>query len=190
MILSILIPTLPDPERKKFLNELMQNIFNQIKEKNYSDVEILTDPRGKEISTGEKRNDLIRRACGKYTWFIDDDDYIFNYAIDDILKAAEEDPDVICFNGYMTTDGEKRVDFELRIGHPYCAIEKDGKEYYLRFPNHIVPMKRELIKDIPFENVTLGEDYKWAKKINDAGILKTQAIIEKDIYHYRCRTKK
>jgi len=190
MILSILIPTLPTPENKKFLNELMNNIFNQIKEKNYSDVEILTDPRGKEISTGEKRNSLIKRATGDYTWFIDDDDFIFDYAIEDILVAAQSSPDVICFNGFMTTDGEKRVDFELRLGHPYCATQKDGKEYYLRFPNHIVPMRREKIKDILFENITQGEDYKWAKKINDLGLLKTQVVIDKNIYHYRYRSKK
>ncbi len=191
MILSILIPTLP--EEKHFLKELIININSQIVEhipQGWLKVEILTDNRGREVSTGEKRNDLIQKARGIYTWFVDCDDFIFDYAIKDILDAAKHSPDVICFDGFMTTDGEQRVDFELRLGHPYKAIIKDGKEYYLRFPNHIVPMKRELIKNVLFEHVTIGEDYKWAKKINDLGLLETQAVINKKIYHYRYRSKK
>ncbi len=188
-ILSILIPTLPD--RRDFFDEICASINNQAAKINSSHlVEIVHDdaPRGTK-TTGRKRNDTTSRAKGIYTWHIDDDDAILDTAIEDVLKAAESNPDVIVFNGFMTTDGEKRVDFELRLGHPYIATEKDGKEYYLRFPNHIVPMKRELIKDILFEDVTVGEDYVWAKKINDLGLLKTQEIIDKPIYHYRCRTK-
>ncbi len=189
-ILSILIPTLP--ERKHFFDEICSDIINQAAKINCSHlVEIVSDDRirGASATTGRKRNDLTARAKGVYTWHIDDDDAILDTAIEDVLKAAESNPDVIVFNGFMTTDGAKRVDFELRLGHPYCAIEKDGKEYYLRFPNHITVMKRELIKDILFDDVTVGEDYAWAKKINDLGILKTQEIIDKPIYYYRCRTK-
>lgn len=191
MILSILIPTLPEPHRILFLKDMVANLNFQISALGLNDqVEIIIDDRDHKVTTGEKRNDLMDRATGKYTWYVDEDDYLFPYAIEEIIEASKKDPDVICFNGFMTTDGKDRVDFELRLGHPYCATQRDGKEFYLRFPNHIVPMKREKIKHIRFRHVTLGEDYPWAQKINDLGLLKTQEIIDKDIYHYRCRSVK
>ena len=46
-------------------------------------------------------------------------------------------------------------------------------------------MKKELIKDFKFLNVTVGEDYEWAKRINDAGVLKTESRITESVYHYK-----
>jgi glycosyltransferase involved in cell wall biosynthesis len=188
-LLSILIPTLP--ERKHFLTEILSSISEQINGANAWDkVEVITNNAGREITTGTKRNGLLEESKGKYVWFVDDDDSIYPYAIEEILKAAEKDPDVIGINGIMTTDGVKQIDWEIRLGHDYKAIQKNGKEYYLRFPNHITPMKREHAIRVKFPNKTVFEDYEWAKSLNDAGYLKTQEIIDKPIYHYKCRTKK
>jgi hypothetical protein len=89
----------------------------------------------------------------------------------------------------MTTNGANRVDWEIRLGHPYEATTRDGKEFYLRFPNHIVPIKREKALQVKFPDVTMGEDYAWAKKIHDQKLLKTEYIIDRIIYHYDYRTK-
>jgi hypothetical protein len=189
MTLSILIPTLP--ERTHFLNEMLNNIYNQVRTLNAGDkVEVLTDNRDRTISTGVKRNSLLEKAKGKYTWFVDDDDFIWEYSIGEILKATEKNPDVIGINGIMTTDGTAQVDWEIRLGHEYKAVQRNGKEYYLRFPNHITPMKREHAIKVKFPDKFVFEDYEWAKTLKDAGYLKTQVNIEKPIYHYRCRTKK
>lgn len=190
MILSILIPTLP--ERKVFLDDLLNTIERQIdliEGEGFIKVQILTDIRGREVTTGTKRNDLLTRATGKYVWFVDDDDSIYPYAIEDVLKAASKNPDVIGINGIMTTDGKNQIDWEIRLGHPYCATKKNGKDYYLRFPNHITPMKREHAIKIRFPDKTIFEDYEWAKALNDAGHLKTQEIIDKPIYHYKFSTQ-
>ncbi len=189
IILSILIPTLP--ERKHFLDEILKVIKDQLNILLAHDkVEILVDERARHITTGTKRNDLLQKARGKYVWFIDDDDDIYPYAINDILEACTKNPDVIGINGIMTTDGSKQIDWEIRLGHPYKAVQKDGKEYYLRHPNHITPMKREHAIKVKFPDKTTFEDYEWAKQINDAGYLKTQEIIDKPIYHYKFRSKR
>lgn len=187
MILSILIPTLP--ERKHFFEEITKEINRQMF-RFLDKVEWIKDDRGREFTTGRKRNDLLEKARGKYVWFVDDDDMIYPYAIEDILNAAEKNPDVIGINGIMTTDGVKQIDWEIRLGHQYKAIQKDGKEYYIRFPNHITPMKREHAIRVKFPDKTVFEDYEWAKTLNEAGYLKTQEIIDKPMYHYQCRTKK
>ncbi len=190
MILSILIPTLP--ERNAFLSEMVDNLHKQIF-KHLDKVEIIFDPREREekggVTTGEKRNDLIIEATGKYIWFVDDDDYIFPGAIENILKATEKNPDVIGINGIITSNGVNERGWEIRLGHPYKAIQKDGKDYYLRWPNHITPMKREKAIQIKFPHKTIFEDFDWSEKLKDSGLLKTQEIIEEPVYHYRERSK-
>lgn len=189
MILSILIPTLP--ERKHFLAEMMANIIKQIALLNVQDkVEVLIDDRGREFTTGTKRNSLLEKASGKYTWFVDDDDFIWEYSIEEILKAAQRNPDVMAINGIMTTDNTNPIQWFIALGNEYCARQKNGKEIYLRFPNHITPMKREHAIKVKFPDKTVFEDYDWAKTLRDAGYLKSQVIIERPLYHYKCRTKK
>ena len=185
MLLSILIPTLP--ERCFELDSLFRRLRIPF---NSSDVELITDNRERHISTGQKRNDLIEKSSGKYFVFIDDDDDVSDDYISEIFKAIGSNPDVITFNGWMTTDGKDSVDFELRLGHPYINSPRDGKDYYLRFPNHLCPMKKELVKDFKFPDITMGEDYAWAKQIHDSGVLRTEYVIEKKLYHYKYLTKK
>ena len=180
MLLSILIPSLP--ERESMLDSLCVNIMNQAE--GY-EVEIVVNKTDRHMTTGEKRNMLLAMANGKYTWFIDDDDEILPGSIAKICEALLKDPDCIPIDGYMTSNGENRVEWEMRIGHPYSATQRDGKEFYLRFPNHIAVIRKEIALRIPFEHVTFGEDYRWAKQINDLGLLKTQEIIDQHVYHYK-----
>ena len=188
ILLSILTPTLF--ERTGHYESLVKNIHNQIADCNAQNiVQILCHTTERGISTGEKRNELLKNSLGKYVWQVDDDDEILPNAIKNILEAIKTDCDVIGCNGYMTTNGANRVDWEIRLNNPYCATIKDGKEMYLRFPNHITPMKREHAIKVKFPNKTLGEDYDWALELNNKGYLKTQTIIEESIYHYKFLTK-
>lgn len=186
MLLSILIPTLP--ERWPILQDLIIKLHTQIGASNK--IEILTDDRDRSVSTGQKRNDLIEKSTNKYFVFLDDDDDIAGDYISQIMQASQHNPDVITFNGWMTTDGKDSVDFEIRLNHPYINDPRDGKDYYLRFPNHLCPMKKELVKDFKFPDITMGEDYAWAKQIHDSGVLRNEYVIEKKLYHYKYLTKK
>lgn len=193
ILLSILIPTLPD--RVHFFNELKSYIISTCPKEYKSRIEVLDDPRPRSgepggVTTGEKRNDLDARAIGKYIWRLDDDDMLYPYSMERVLRACETGVDVIGINGIMTTDGVNEQGWEIRLGHPFQAIIRDGKEYYLRFPNHITPMLREHAVKIKFPNKTIFEDYHYACALRDAGLLKTQTIIEEPVYHYRVRSKK
>jgi glycosyltransferase involved in cell wall biosynthesis len=193
--LSILIPTLPEADRVASLARLLAILKPQIKP---GKVEVIVNKAPREydlktgdrirggMSTGEKRNLLYAQARGKYAVSLDDDDWVPDYYVREILDAALEDPDVITFNGWMTTDQkpETRVDFILRLGEKYEARMVNGKEVYFRFPNHIVPMKTELIRGFKFEHKTKGEDYPWALAIHESGIFKKEVYINRDMYHY------
>lgn len=185
MKLSILIPTLP--ERAGHLKRLENILLPQLKPQ----VEIVKDDRPRGVTTGEKRNDLIKRAVGEYICFCDDDDQITAYYLDEILKALESNPDVVTFDGWMTTDGGSRVDWSIKLGENYEARkDPDGITRYYRWPNHLTPMRKSLIQHIQFPHKHQGEDYEWCKKINDMRLLKTSVHIPLKLYHYQFVTRK
>lgn len=185
MKLSILIPTLP--ERSGHLKRLENILIPQLKD----NVEVVLDDRPRGVSTGEKRNNLILRATGEYTCFVDDDDSVTVYYISEILKALESNPDVVTFDGWMTTNGSSRVDWSIKLGEKYeSRKDPDGITRYYRWPNHLTPMRKSLIQHVKFPNKHQGEDYEWCKQINDMRLLKTSIHIPLKLYHYEYRTNK
>ena len=180
MILSILIPTLPER------STLLANMVSYIGQ--HEGVEIITDDRGRHITTGHKRNDLIQRAQGDYTVFVDDDDYVTPDYTASILEALNSRPDVVTFEGWYTENGRNRVDWVIKLGERYEARTENGKYMFFRFPNHLCPVKRSITAQVKFPPITQGEDYQWAVKLQP--YLKTSVHIPKLIYHYAFRTNK
>jgi glycosyltransferase involved in cell wall biosynthesis len=195
--LSILICTLPEERSINKLARLMSNLEAQIPGLiiiendecteidtwwmgGETTIEVNIHKSGRTMPTGTKRNELIYKCEGEYFCFVDDDDILAPTYVEDILKALEYDPDVVTFNGWMTTDGKSIVDFVIKLGEAY--EERDGK--YYRWPNHLAVMKKSLVQHIKFEPVTMGEDYIWSKTIRDLGLLKTSVHIDKLLYHY------
>ena len=177
MTLAILICTLPDRSIK--LRRLLAILDPQIKQ--FPDrVFYRIHDGGRSMPTGTKRNQLITQTQSDYFVFIDDDDVISPDYVSEILKAADSRPDVITFSGWMTTDGHSRAGWTIRLGSAY--EERDG--HYYRWPNHIVPIRRDAVRGVWFPAVWNQEDYRWSKEIHDAGLLKTEVHIDKDLYHY------
>lgn len=189
MILSILIPTIP--ERKELFDLLVAEINKQVDELClHESINIVTSDLSKGfVTTGEKRNLLLFLAKGKYIWFIDDDDWIPEYAIKEIIKASLTNCDVMAINGVMTTDGRNPKKFYHALGNPYCADWNTGEEIYLRYPNHINPMKRSIASQIKFPDQSNYEDKAFADALLISGLLKTETIIELPIYQYRYSTR-
>lgn len=177
MTLSILIPTLP--ERFSLLKRLQQILNPQIARFG-GRVQIIYNDAGRQVTIGEKRNNLMARVNTDYHVYVDDDDIVSNDYVAKILTAIEQNPDVVTFNGFMTTNGSQRRNFVIKLGEKY---EERDKVYY-RFPNHIVPMKTSLVRHIKFPHIVSGEDYAWARTINDRKLLKTSVHIDSDLYHY------
>lgn len=179
MKLSLLIPTLPEPESQTYLRRLNAILDPQI-EKYAGQVNKIIDERGRHIPTGTKRNDMIAYCDAEYFAFVDCDDVVSKHYVKRLLEGIEAGADVVTFCGWMTTDGAHRVDFIIKLGEKY---EERGGKYY-RFPNHITCMKRELVQKVKFPPVWNGEDYQWSKRINDLGLLKTEHHITDQLYWY------
>jgi len=91
MILSICICTLE--KRIAMLSTLLFHLNKQIKDE--GTVELLLASDKGEKSTGEKRNLLYGMAKGKYVCSIDDDDWVPDTYIYEILKAVSSGPDAV-----------------------------------------------------------------------------------------------
>lgn len=180
MKLSILIPTLP--ESKHYLNRLMNVLQKQIT----GDVEVITNDLSRSTPTGTKRNLLIDSSKGEYFVQIDCDDLVFDWYVSELLKAIDKNPDVITFNGYMTTDGANKRNFVIKLGEKY---EERGGVYY-RYPNHLCCFKKSVVAGVRFKPVWVQEDYLWATEIKNKGLLRTSVHIDRDMYHYDFISKK
>jgi glycosyltransferase involved in cell wall biosynthesis len=132
------------------------------------------------MSTGTKRNQLIEQSQSEYFSFCDDDDLVSDNYVSSIMTAIESKPDVVTFNGYMTTNGLNRRNFTIKLNSRY--EEKNG--HYYRFPNHLCAFKREKVQGIKFPDIWVQEDFQWAKQIHDRRILKTEVHLREDLYWY------
>lgn len=175
----ILICTLP--ERADKLKRLTLELDRQ-KAKFNGQVNYKIHEAGRGLPTGTKRNILIEQNYSEYFSFVDDDDMVSKDYIEQMLIAMDSNPDVITFNGWMTTNGTNRQNFTIRLGSKY--EEKNG--HFYRFPNHLCAFKRDKVKHIKFPDLWQMEDYQWAKAIHDRKLLKTEVHIEADLYHYDC----
>lgn len=185
MLLSILICSIY--ERAGMLAGLLRELHRQIDECNANDkVEVITEIDNKgENPTGSKRNLLYQKAIGKYSISIDDDDNIPLYFISELLEAAKSNADCFATNGIITTNGQDELQWFISIFNPYCDSEINGKKCYLRYPNHISPIKSEIAKQVLFPEIFIGEDYNWATQIHQRELLKTEHVITKPMYFYR-----
>ena len=183
MILSILIPTIP--ERAASFNNLFFELNFQIEMQNaFGLVEIITDDSEKGIkSIGQKRNDLLNKATGEYVCFVDDDDKVANNYLRLILKALQNKPDCVSLKGVITTDGQMPRIFEHSIKYNEYKTTHNLVTYE-RYPNHLNAIKHSIASQFKFPEINFGEDTDWATQINQSGLLKKEYYIDEVIYYY------
>ena len=185
--LAILICTIPERfEKLKRLKNILEPQVERFKDQ----VFISINDQGRQTPTGTKRNLLLEQTQSDYFSFIDDDDMVSAFYVDEIVKAMTHNPDVITFNGWYTEYGNNRRNFTIRLGSKYYEDAHDPKFYYHRFPNHLAVMKRSLVNRIKFPDVWQLEDFKWAEQIANRGLLKSEYHIDEFIYHYDCNPVK
>lgn len=184
--LSICIPYLQEPKSIAHFANMRSLLAPQLTE----EIEVVSDDRGKHVPTGTKRNDMYTKAKGLYVCSVDCDDWIAPTYCQDLLIAIKNNmPDVVTFDGWYTENNkpQSKVDWVIKLGEKYEArhdAASGGKYMFFRFPNHLTAMKKELATRVRFPDKWQGEDYEWALKIRDLGLLRSEIHIYKQLYHY------
>lgn len=179
MTLSILICSLQS--RNTQLVQLLHHLNTQTQGK---PVEILTNVDNRQSTTGKKRQELLQRAQGKYVVFIDDDDHVPDYYVDEMLIACASDCDCVAINGVMTTNGAHETNWFISKDYQNKDVREGNKMVYYRRTNHITAVKREIALRAGFPDKSNAED----KHYSDRLVLHTEFKIEKPMYFYRFST--
>ena len=180
MILTITIASVSI--RKDMLETLLAELNRQIIKGGYEkDVEILVDDDDKRF-LGTKRKEMLSKAQGLFTCAIDDDDWISENYVALIVEAIKNNPyvDNLKINGIITIDGENPKKWIISC-HFKDWFEED--DVYYRTPNHICPIRTELVKIAGFDEVAWGEDYPFSQRVKP--LLKSEAEIEELLYFYQ-----
>ena len=139
-----------------------------------------------EHGPGAARNYGIAQIQGKYTYFIDSDDWIERELLQDTVTLAEKtDADIVPF-GFVIEDGDKRTK------KPLMPSGNFEFEDFRRVANEIVRgtwsechelIRSELIKDVRHNKYKTGEDICFQMDL--LCNVKKVCGIDKEYYHYR-----
>jgi glycosyltransferase involved in cell wall biosynthesis len=181
MKLTVCILSLPD--RLNFLSSLLQELYSQPLQY-LKKTEILIAVDTKQYTIGEKRNQLLDAAKGKYITFIDDDDSISPNYLESIFKGIELGVDGIGITGmYAPVVGTHK---KFKCSKDYIWEEKP--DAYYRSIQHICPIKTEIAKKVRYPHINFTEDKLYADSVQP--FINTDYKIEEVIYHYKYRHKK
>jgi glycosyltransferase involved in cell wall biosynthesis len=154
-----------------------------------NDIEILFDTDG-HATIGAKRNNLLQRAAGRYSVFIDDDDLIHEQYLNQILCLCEFNRDSIGFYVQYYEDGKRRETGKLSAQcYTYTQLPSPiGEPMYVCPPSPRCPIKTEIAQKVLFADSSHGEDIGWALKLRQH--IRYEMFCPYYLYHYFFRNKK
>lgn len=174
-LLSLLVATVPP--RAPFLARLLRQL--QLQAEGRDDVQILVDDTV-GISIGTKRAEMIGRAQGKYVAFIDDDDLLADDYVARMMAACAEGKDCCSLMGRFAISKQPLRWFEHSIKY---GAWSQTPSVYLRNPNHLNAVRRDLAVQAGYPDLTYGEDHAFAKRVYP--LLKTEASTgDEPLYFY------
>jgi hypothetical protein len=173
-----------EERKEKHLDRLLMLLGNQMDEDLKRKVEIIINIDDGGRTVGTKRNEILKRASGKFVCFVDDDDGVDEDYIKEIVDVIEnnEELDCIGFSGMYYENGTPRMVF--KHANEYGGHYKDSSGVQHRPVNHLNPVKTEIARKIKFPEKNFGEDSDYCDRLFDTGLLKNEVILDKVMYHY------
>lgn len=187
--LGIFVVTLK--RRRPFFARLMRRLEPQLNER----VAVYTlEDEGRE-TIGAKRQRMLEEAPeSRWCAFVDDDDLVAPTYCASILKALDENPDVVGFKLRYYEDGKlKGTAFHSLEMNPYRRwqdppIENGGVRTFYRTPNHLNPVRREMALSVGFKPLQSGEDADYSKRLEQTYPTMREQFVDEYLYSYFYRT--
>jgi hypothetical protein len=125
------------------------------------------------------RQDLVDHATSDYVSFVDDDDELPDYFVDEVVRRLDG-VDYVGWQMQCYVDGSplKPTYHSIRYGRWY-----DDADGYYRDVSHLNPIRIELARRGDFRRGEPPEDVSWTDQVRSH--VRTEAYVDKVMYHYR-----
>jgi len=183
---SILVPTLG--ERRALFERLMATLLPQT-EAYQGDVKVIGFYSNGTPGLPEIRQRMVQAAKTEYVSFIDDDDLVPGYYVDEVQQALEQRVDYVGWQVQCYSDG-------VPTAVAYHNLEyggwKNHPDRYLRDISHINPIRTSIARTVDFRRAAPGqpEDRAWVHQLRRGRLLRTQVVIDRIMYHYLFSTSR
>lgn len=177
-LLSILTPSVPSRYREL---EKLQAHIEQLAKPFPGQVEHLTFTDNKLRPVGAKRQALLDIARGDYIAFVDDDDWVSDRYLEQLLPRLASGPDVVTFKQDAYIDGVAgQIIFDAT-----CPQDETWKPLGTarRRPWHVCAWRRSLALRGIFTEVSYYEDVAWVNQV--APLIRTHLHIDEVLHFYR-----
>lgn len=182
-LLDVLVCTLNG--REHWCDKLCEHFAPQLTD----EVNLIFDRDGGEVSIGVKRQRMLENAKAKYIAFFDDDDTPHPRYCELILKALEQDPDVVGFKIHHYLDGYLAPGIILSNTHNQVTCDPHFG-YMRHVTNHLNPVRRSMALDVGYQDSNMGEDtdyaYRFAHRFRDI----REVFIDEYLYDYYYRRRR
>ena len=165
-------------------------------------VEILVATDNQEYTSGAKRHALSVASKGNYISFVDDDDTVTDDYIEDILRAAKSNPEVITFYvlvDHQDTDTEKTYRLNIHtLDVPHDLVRRGvqsdpdyGKLILVgMLPSHVNAWRRDIQRKVAYNpELNCQDDAAWIEPLMKSGFVTEEVHLEKILYNYEFSPK-
>lgn len=183
---SILVATLG--QRRDRFKRLVDVLAPQL-ESVSGEVELVAYWNVGEVPLGVIRQSLVDDARGRYISFVDDDDLVPYYFVDEVLGAIEHFwaykrmiyPDYVGWRMQTYVDGEQLKPTFHSLCYDHWWDDDAG---YYRDVSHLNPILKEKVIEAgaDFRRTVPPEDVAWSDQLR--GHLKTEVYVDRVMYHY------
>lgn len=148
------------------------------------DVTVVAFYNNGERPLGEVRQDLLEYATSDYVSFVDDDDDLPDYYVDEVMNRLDGVVDYVGWQLQCYVDG-------VQYRPTYHSIKYNGwfhdRNGYYRDVSHLNPIKRTVALNGNFRKGEPPEDVSWVDQVRP--YVKTEHYVDRVMYYYNSSSR-